>query len=266
MSKTITNNFRSYQQMDDIYKDLYKKGLVNEPYIVKKFNDNQLLVFIGARHSNDINDSQNRVIKNEWNSFIANPNKSKISFCEGGLRPLDKSKDDAIRKYSEPGLLTWLSNKDNVPMISPEPDETKEINYLKENSFSVAEIMTYYFGRQMYQWIKRDYLNYKDWEVYANRHISSYAQLKPFQSNDLTMEIVLNMFKETTNHKFSLNNERLLFKIGDPTSNPVSSASGVFRDISLFKAIEKAWGEGKDIFSLYGSGHAIILENAIKAL
>jgi len=45
---------------------------------------------------------------------VTSSNKAKIAFCEGGLRPLKKTKEEAITKYSEPGLLTWLANRDNV--------------------------------------------------------------------------------------------------------------------------------------------------------
>jgi hypothetical protein len=150
--------------------------------------------------------------------------------------------------------------------LTPEPDETKEIKYLQENGYSVAEIMTYYFGRQMYQWLKRDNLNYPDWEKYANRHIKSYAKLIPFQGSNLITANVIKMFKETTGSDFNNEAEALLFRLSDPTSNPVSAASGVFRDISLYKSIKSAWYKGKDIFALYGSGHAIVLEKALKEL
>jgi len=177
-----------------------------------------------------------------------------------------KYKENAIRKYSEPGLLTWLANRDNVPIISPEPDETKEIQYLQEKGYSVAEIMTYYFGRQMYQWLKRDHLNYPDWEKYADRRIKSYAQLIPFQDSNLTIDNVIKMFKKTTGSDFNKEDKTLLYQLSDPTSNPVSAASGVFRDISLYKFIKSAWHQNKDIFALYGSGHAIVLEKALKEL
>ena len=39
-----------------------------------------------------------------------------------------------------------------------------------------------------------------------------------------------------------------------------------YSDISLYESIQTAWFKGKDIFSLYGSGHAIILEKALSQL
>jgi len=126
--------------------------------------------------------------------------------------------------------------------------------------------MTYYFGRQMYQWLKRDHLNYPDWRKYAYRHIKSYAQLIPFQDSNLTINNVIKMFKETTGSDFNNEDTVLLYQLSDPTINPVSADSGLFRDISLYKSIKSAWHQNKDIFALYGSGHAIVLEKALKEL
>jgi len=266
MSANYQKLFRSYDEMDKIYQKVHAKGVVNRPYLVKVQNPGQTLTFFGCRHSNDIHDPQNGEIEKEWHEFIKHDNPQKVAFCEGGLRPLESDKETATLKYSEPGLLTWLAHKSNIPIISPEPDETKEIQYLVSEGFLVSQIMTYYFGRQMYQWLKRDNLNYPDWEKYADRHIKSYAELIPFQDSNLTTVNVIKMFKETTGSDFNNEAEALLYRLSDPTSNPVSAASGVFRDISLYKSIKSAWYQGKDIFTLYGSGHAIVLEKALKEL
>jgi len=258
--------FRSYDEMDKIYQQLHAKGAVNRPYLVKLQNPSQTLTFFGCRHSNDIHDPQNGEIEKEWHEFIKHDNPQKVAFCEGGLRQLESDKETAILKYSEPGLLTWLTHKSNIPIISPEPDETKEIQYLVSEGFLVPQIMTYYFGRQMYQWLKRDHKNHADWRPYADRNIKSYAKLQPLSAEKLGLKKVLSMYQEVTGAPFNNNDEKLLYSLSDPTSNPVSAASGVFRDISLFTAIKADWEANKDVFALYGSGHAIVLEKAIKSL
>lgn len=266
MSLNYQKIFCSYDEMDKIYQQLHAKGVVDRPYLVKVQNNKQTLTFFGCRHSNDIHDPQNVAIEKEWHKFIEHDNLQKVAFCEGGLRPLESDKEMAILKYSEPGLLSWLAHKSNIPIISPEPDETKEIRYLVSEGFSVPQIMTYYFGRQMYQWLKRDHKNHADWESYAERYIHSYAELQPLSAEKLGLKTVLLMYQEITGVPFNKNDEKLLYSISDPTSNPVSAASGLFRDISLFNAIKAAWKANKDVFVLYGSGHAIVLEKAIKTL
>lgn len=266
MDTALQKLFRNYQQMDAVYQRLHVDGLTGKPYLVKYKRGNQLLTFFGCRHTNDIHDEQNSLIEKEWQEFVTNQNERKIAFCEGGLRPYESGKELAIEKYSESGLLTWLAKRDNVPLASPEPEDIAEINYLLDQQFKVSEIMTYYFGRQMHQWLLADYKHNPNWQQYAKYHIASYAKLEPLHKEELDLSKVLEMFKQTTGQAFSEDNEKLLYKISAPTSNEVSAASGLFRNISLFEAMSKRWRDGTDVFAIYGSGHAIVLEPAFLAL
>lgn len=266
MDTEIQKLFRNYQQMDAVYQRLHADGLTGKPYLIKLKQDERLLTFFGCRHTNDVHDEQNAIIEEVWRQFVTNQNKRKIAFCEGGLRPYESDKELAIEKYSEPGLLTWLAKRDNIPLASREPDETAEINYLLAQQFKVSEIMTYYFGRQMLQWLRANHKHNPDWQQYAKRHVASYARLEPLHKENLGLAKVLEMFRETTGETFSEKNDEHLYKISAPTSNNVSAASGIYRDISLFEAISKSWKNGMDVFVLYGSGHAIVLEPALNSL
>lgn len=252
--------------MDAVYENLHEAGRAGEPYIVKLERGDQLLVFFGCRHTNDAGDKQNAAIEEQWQIFINHQNKKKLALCEGGLRPYEPHKELAIEKYSEPGLLTWLANNDNIQLISPEPDDDAEVNYLFSQQFSVDEIMTYYFGRQMHQWLRADRQHQPEWKAYANHHISSYAKLESLRKYNLDLEKVLEMYHATTGINFSDRDDGQLYKVSAPTTNSVSAASGDYRNISLFKAIGQHWANGEDTFTLFGSGHAIVLEPALKRL
>jgi hypothetical protein len=266
MHTQIPPLFRSYAEMDDVYQRLHGQGKDKEPYVVTAPGDNQTLYFFGCRHSNDIGDPQNSAIEALWHEFAGQADSDKIAFCEGGLRPIEASRDESIKKYSEPGLLTWLARQDGVEMVSPEPDETKEIEYLISQGFNSSQMMTYYFGRQMYQWVKRDHINHDDWKAYATHYIGTYAKLKPLQSDPFSLQSVLEMFQHETGQPFSIDAEDILYELSAPTSNSVSAASGTFRDISLLASITEAWQQHKSIFAVYGSGHAIVLEQALRNL
>ena len=116
----------------------------------------------------------------------------------------------------------------------------------------------------MYQWLERDYKTQPDWRSYADFFISKHASAKTSSDEHLSLDDVLEMFNAVTDKPFDPRARSVLYNLSDPSANPVSSASGLFRDISLMSAITTAWNAGKDIFALYGSGHAIVLENALK--
>lgn len=153
-------DLRSFDEMKKIYDQLYKEGKVDDPYIVQVSTKTNILIFFGARHSNNVDDPQNKSIETLWDEFIAHDNANKIALCEGGLRPLE----------------------------------------------------------------------------------------------------------ETSGEVFDVEKKKLLYSLSDPYSNPVSASSSVFRDVSIFAAIQKYWAQGKDIFIVYGSGHAIVLEKALQNL
>jgi len=46
------------------------------------------------------------------------------------------------------------------------------------------------------------------------------------------------MYQKVTGVPFNKNDEKLLYSLNNPTSNPVSAASVVFRDTSLLAAIK----------------------------
>jgi len=68
------------------------------------------------------------------------------------------------------------------------------------------------------------------------RNIQSYNKLKPQSAKKLGLKKVIIMYQKVTGVPFNKNDEKFLYSLNDPTSNPVSAASGVFRDTSLFAA------------------------------
>jgi hypothetical protein len=266
MSEQLPEDFRSSDEMLTIYREREAEGLHDQPYLIDVTRGNQRLVFFGSRHSNDVADRQVQEIETEWQRFIANHNNQKLAICEGGIRQGEMAKDDAIKQYSEAGLLTWLAREANINIISPEPDANKEIAHLHEVGFDTPNIVTYYFGRQMYQWLKRDNKTQPDWRPYAEFFVSKHASTMTSSDDHITLDAVLGMFEVATGKPFDAQAEALLYQVSDPSVNPVSAASGLYRDISLLAAIAEAWGARNDIFAVYGSGHAIVLEKALRRL
>ncbi|HSW99455.1 MAG TPA: hypothetical protein VLH38_00285 [Patescibacteria group bacterium] len=262
----IPDDFRNYEEIDAIYQQRHKAGMVNEPYIVRVKNGNQTLLFFGARHSNDASDPQVQAIEKEWKQFVADTDTPKIAFCEGGAPPVGKTREEAIRRYSESGLLTWLAKQDGIKVRSPEPNKTQEIDFLFAQGFNATQIMTYYFGRQMLQWARRDYKNKPDWEAYARHLIADYGLLHQWEGNNLTLRMVLRMYEEHEGRAFDPKDEQTLYDLSNPSSSPVSAVSGLCRDISILRAVTRSWQAGRSTFAVYGSGHAIVLERALLKL
>lgn len=252
--------------MHEIYQQRAQKGL--KPPIVLEYATNvQKLVFFGVSHSNDPNDEQWPILEDKWQAFLQNPNPNKIVITESHLTAdelADKSRVKALADHSESGLMVWLAVQASVEVVSGEPDREAEIEHLKK-TYSNAEIMAYYFGRQMFQWLTRDHRTSPDWQEYARDSVAKYNSLGVW-GEDFDLELVLAWFGETMGKPFGPKDKETLYALGDPSQSVVSSASGRFRDEHLLGLIQARWQQGKDIFAVYGSGHAIVLEPALEEL
>lgn len=257
--------FRTHQQMAEVYQKRHEKG-EQGPYILELDNSGQMLIFFGVSHSNDPEDKQWSVLDTKWQSFIEHDNHSKVLIIERqDTNPNGLTREEALQKYSESGLAAWSANESGVQTESGEPDRVDEIEYLKER-FSVAEIMTYYFGRQMLQWYTQDKRVSPDWVDYASETIRLYSSLECWNDEQLNLGKTLTWFKQQTGKDFDSDDRSTLYALSDPSQSVVSSASGSFRDRHLFQKIQSKWHDGYDVFIVYGSGHAIVLEPALKEL
>src|SRR5581483_2392634 len=248
-------DFRSYEQMDKIYRLLETHGKSHQPYIVKFERGNQLLIFFGSRHSNKTDDLQVTEIENLWSIFIEHTNSTKVAVGEGGIRSASSTKAESITEHSEAGLLAWLARRDNIEVVSPEPDRTEEIGYLLAEGFTTAQILTYYFARQMLQWKRSDHLSYTVLQDYASDCMKKYGSV--YQWNESTdLQNILSLYSKVAGKAFDPSDEKTLYELSRPSANSVAAASGLYRDLSVYTAIKAYWKGGKDIFAVYGSGHA----------
>ena len=112
------------------------------PYILELDASRGSLFYYGVFHSQDTNHKQFRVIEAKWKQFQPD-----VVFCEGGIWPLEPSKELSISKHGEPGFLRYLSSRDGIKLKSLEPRRIQEIIYLSK-FFSFPKIKIFYILRQ----------------------------------------------------------------------------------------------------------------------
>lgn len=258
--------FRTHKEMDDIYQGFAERGERSWPYLLEYTNNRQILNFFGSKHSTDSSDSQWSILEAKWADFAAHDNDKKILVYERQDFDIkDETRDTALAKYSESGLAVWLAKQTGIPSTSGEPSIISEIEHLKQK-YSLEEIVTYYFGRQMLQWLTQDFEANPDWRKYATNTLEKYDSLDCWEGKNITLDNALAWFSTTTGKDFDSQDRQTLYSLSDPSQSEVSSASGMFRDAYLFQQIQEKWQTGYDVFVIYGSGHAIVLEPALKDL
>jgi tRNA-binding EMAP/Myf-like protein len=251
--------------MYEKYQELKAAGDYEKLYLLDLSTESgQRLIFCGSRHTNNPKDIQYQEMGGLFKGFLKSENSKKIVMSEGQVRPVEKmTLDEAILYHGDPGFTCWNALNQNIKLISPEPDTEKEISILTEE-FGSEKTALYYFARQMHQWARSDFKVRPNWQEYAESFLKSYSIFFP----DITMTVqnLSDFFRQETGKVFSWTEIDILYKISCPVPESVASRCSGFRDEFIFRTIEKYWNEGYDIFIVYGSGHAIVQEPALRGL
>lgn len=253
----------SNQEADEKYREFNEKGIL-PPYFYEIERDGQRLFFLGAKHIHDPEDKQNKVIKSYWQNFLKITNKENcIVLNEGGTRPTYNSEEDAIQKDGEAGLIIRLARQEGIETFSPEPDLKSEIDNLL-NKFSQDEIIYYYFARLVNQWHR--FKEKPDFEHYFDPYFKRYKEVNSWKDFDFSVEYMIRVHNQTHDHEFNKEDRECVYTDSHPGRNRVAEADSRLRNEHIFAEIKRLWDEDRNIFIVYGSGHFIVLEKAIKSL
>ena len=108
------------------------------PYVVRINSPRTKLVYYGVSHTYSPDDPQLIEIEKLWAEFHP-----ELAFNEGGNPPIEKSRNEAVKKYGEPGMIRFLANRDQVPVTSIDPSRAEIVAFLRK-SFSPEQIKLYF--------------------------------------------------------------------------------------------------------------------------
>ena len=260
-------NIRSFQEMRSVYESLGGLPDLGQPYCVTLHLPDRYFGFIGTSHTAEPDHVQWVRFREEWQRFMESPNPNKIVLYEGQTSmPIAETDEEAIRKGADIGYSRWLGERAGIECVSPEPDSFQELEELLRLGYSEDEVMTYYVGRQVAQWRRYDYRTDPDLNDYIARTVRRYEVTGKW-SKEFTVEGVRGLIESRLDgNTIELAPRNLFSRIADPSEDPVSGASSLIRDRSIFEKLQSSWADGKDVFCAYGSGHAIVLEPALRKL
>ncbi len=245
------------------------KGSTNFPYTLEPQIEGRQIEINGMHHINDPEDVSIKKLEKRMIDFIDKSDRP-IVFVEGGLPELPEgiTKEEAIIKYGEPGLLTWVANKRGVEVTSPEPPLDYEVKELLK-MFKPEEVMQYYFSRQLLQWYRN---KDKDKGIgpakeYIENKIKSYSLVPGLEEMPQSYEHYADIFaSEYSLRPEEMSEELAVKKLQSesfPESNSVSARSGDIRDEYIMQRIKDEAKEGRDVFLAYGSFHVFKFEQML---
>jgi hypothetical protein len=249
--------------------DEYNKKKFNTPYTFSVKKQNQELFYFGGGHSYKPDDLQNSQIEDEFEKFILRNNyKNTISVIEGRFKNVREIKEENIKLGGESGLLAYLSKQKEVPFFCFEPKFGEIINKLL-GKYSKDILFYYSINKLALQYNK--ILEKPKFENYLFKFMERDRIDTGWYDFDFSLENAKRIHKKLFNTDFDENDKMFFYHNVNPAENSsvfneISKDFDIYRDVSIVKNILEKWQEGKNIFVVYGSGHAIIQERALKTL
>lgn len=250
--------------------DEYNRTEHKSPYIFEHGNDTRKVFYFGSRHSYNPDDEQFTKLEEVWGRFLKETEgKKRIAFEEGGRRPFIADKKEAILKSGEMGYLVNLATNAQIDIFCPEPPQIFSFNELLKH-FSKEKIAYHEFARVCYQW--NNMTVKPDFEEYMQRFLEGDKKGSGWSDFEFSIPHMIKIQETLFGTKFDKDDKKFFYDIINPTTeksviNKISRFEDEsFRDGYILGQIEKYWNEGFSIFIVYGSGHAVRQEPAIKTL
>ncbi len=228
-------------------------------------NDKQSLFYFGANHSHNPADPQYPALKEYWSKFLKiTRGKDKIVLVEGRLRELRKDEETAIIKSSEGGLITLLAHKEGVPIACPDIGDDELMKCL--SNYNKDEVLLYWFLAWLNNFQKHADPK-PDFEKSAQMWCENQKPRKMWEDVEISLPRLKELYKKILGKDFNENenpNDLVNPNKTETRINKVARAQSDLRDANIASEIERYWNERKSIFVVFGRGHLIIEEPALK--
>jgi hypothetical protein len=233
---------------------------LHDPYIVEQNIGKGCLLYYGAAHTVDLEHRQFSEIEKWWQEI-----RPTLAFSEGGIWPLEKSREEAIQRHGEQGQLRFLAARDGIPIRSLEPDEAEEVKALLQH-FSAERVKVFYVLRQVAQ--HRRMKQAEPIEEYVDKMLTKLSKVQGLEGAPRS----LNEFEKIVSRAFpELSDWR---QVPDSWFNPTKSETWTneinrwlsrYRDEYMVKLLVQEVKKGERVFAVVGFSHVVMQERALRA-
>lgn len=244
-----------------------EKSYGRSPTMFEIENDKQALFYFGANHSHNPADPQYPALKEYWNRFLeATKSKDKIVLIEGHLRPLIEDEEKAIVNDSEGSFITLLAHRADIPVACPDISDDEIMERLPDSNKD--EVLLYWFLSWLNNFQKHADPK-PDFEKSVQMWCGNQKSRKIWKDTEISLSKIKELYERILGKDFDeRENPNDLVnpnKMGTPI-NKVARVQSDLRDANIAAEIVRYWNEGKSIFVIFGRGHLIIQEPALRKL
>ena len=235
------------------------------PYVLQLKGGTGELLYFGVGHVYRLDDPQVAEIERRFAEF-----RPTLVLNESQTPPAEATRELAVERYGEPGLVSFLAAKHNVPIRSLDPPRMQEIGYLLSTKrWTTEQVMLFYVLRRVSENNKK--ATPRPADELVQQALDATAKAPGFEGLPKTVA------------EFEASVKRLLPSVADwrkvkstvfdPNpdlglyTNDVAYASSQYRDKYMVKLLaEEVRHKGGRVFAVVGSSHVVMQESALKKM
>ncbi len=240
--------------------DQYTGSPEKEPYVLELGSGKGGLLYYGAYHTIDLENSEIAEIEEKWTAF-----RPTLALSEGSLWPLEKTREEAISKHGEQGLLRYLANRDLVSIECIDPPLLLQARHLR-NFFSAGEIKLYLILRQAR--VNRMLGGNSDIDTYVRELIPVLEFYRTFRFPPRRMYDVESMIRETypeLENWRRIGDEYFFNKEKGKFLPQIHRQLTAYRDQHMIGTLIKNVRKGNKVFAVVGRRHVITQEPVLRS-
>ena len=234
------------------------------PYILRFTQAKGALLYFGIGHVYDPKDKQIAMLEKEFAEF-----RPTLVLNEGGTPPVAETAEQAVEKYGEPGLMSFLAKKHNIPIKSLDPPQMEEIKYiLGTKRWTLEQVFLFYVLRRIPQNAQR--VTRQSADAMVQEAMDRSAKLPGFESLPKTIAEFDALAKK---HFPDVKDWRAIKqKVFDPNpdlgwfTNNIADASVQYRGKFMVKTIAAEVAKGERVFAVVGASHVVKQEKALNKI
>ncbi|HLL99684.1 MAG TPA: hypothetical protein VK400_01405 [Pyrinomonadaceae bacterium] len=245
------------------YKE-YGKIRHQRPYILQFKKGKGELLYFGIGHAYRADDPQIAELEKRFLEF-----RPTLVLNESGTPPALETAKEAVERYGEPGLMSFLAKKHGIPIKSLDPPRMEEIKYiLGTKRWTVEQVMLFYILRRIPENNKK--VNPQSPDAMVEEMLKTVPKVPEFAS--LPKNIA--EFEASVKKHFPTVADwrKIEQKVFDPNpdlglfTNDIADASVNFRGRFMVRLLAAEVEKGERVFAVVGASHVVKQESALRKL
>jgi hypothetical protein len=238
----------------------YARLRASWPYIIRVGHEPGELFYFGSAHVYDPKDPQIMQIEEAWNSF-----RPDIALTEGGLPPIETTREEAVVKGGEAGFVRFLAARDNVPTTTLDPSRAEEVAALN-GQFSKEDLKLFFLLRGLSQFVGRS--GHAGVGDELRRLLAIYNATPGLRGAPRTVEDVDVAYASRFPGQGRYEDvPQAFFDPARPGTrmNEIARASSDFRDAYVVERLLQQLDAGHRVFAVMGGSHVVMQEPALRS-